>query len=85
MICAEYDNDYQLHEIAKCLLLRMPWLYLLCKGTLCLERDSLFRSFGKIKILVEIRASITCINLNNTCYADFYSVVCLLNSLNLST
>ena len=42
----------------------------ICKGTLCLERDSLFRSFSKIKILVEIRAGITCINLNNTCYAD---------------
>jgi len=27
MICAEYDNGYQLHEIAECFLLRVPRLY----------------------------------------------------------
>lgn len=29
---------------------------LICKGTLCPERDSPFESFGRIKILIEIRS-----------------------------
>lgn len=29
MICAEYDNGYQLREIAECLLPRVSRLYLL--------------------------------------------------------
>jgi len=74
MICAEYDNGYQLHEIAECLLLRVPRYPNMQRYPLPLRKRFTVLKFWQdkdINRLIEIRTDITCINSNNICYPDF--------------
>lgn len=86
MICAKYDNGYQLRKIAECLLPRVPRSYpKMQRYTLPRKRFTNSKVLAyKIKILVEIRADITCVILDNIRYPDFVHSL-LLEFLDLKT